>query len=800
MAKVHSRTVLLRKALGAWKIYTAKHQKAQQQRQESKRKKARYLFLQAKATHHFFILRSAWYVWHCQLQQKRHQKHRLQIAESRYCTHLQRTTLRHWAAWAEFHKIRREQEKKQIAALQMLQRRRLFHRWKQRQIYVHRLSETCQMLQQQCARAAVHHSFEKWKQQLCWCRHLYDAEIRAHNHFETKLMIQVLRLWRGAIQIRKEFRDRSARCVREFQANMMRRSMIHLFARWFRNSQLARSKRMQMRIAELHHARELLRHSWLVLLRYSNLRSQKKLQQKSAQSFYDAALKLRAMRRWKSRNLERGRQSQQLGHALSRYYLSLKYRVFGAWHRYLQHHRQKRDEEREALDWRRQRLLKAGVSRWLQVGMSLRANRVFAAAEQDAQKEYDRYHLMQSLVQKWKRHRACGSKTISSVGDMFHESVERMHESDGTSAGCATAVNVVGMQGVENFGHTKCGMLSVPEDTTAHMGFSTVPLVKNANSSDRDLGRPLHAQTGGSECMGNYMPNVLTSASTTTSRLLPKRPALLYRETRTEGVTSNSQASEVIHGRPSVPPCVPAAESLSLMTRSVQPAATELLRASPASSTSAASPEHTLAAVLKTPGIEFAPGSPQSRSPLSPESTSPPPTSQAPCVLSSPVALVSMPGSYAPRYSHLAVCTTPAAEGDLQANVFPSGVPSSSQGLVVEAHNHQSLLQEIKEIQDALLIFATRRPQYIEQHRLMTEFHDCLHIPKGETIPSCEALKTYRSLGRRTTLDAHFKSEEELWEWYQGLVSAGLEYERQLQVVESLRDRIQHLTKQMHML
>jgi len=119
--------------------------------------------------------------------------------------------------------------------------------------------------------------------------------------------------------------------------------------------------------------------------------------------------------RWRVRCADRESDRNRLAAAAAQCVRGLQRRLLRRWLAYLTHRRRKREEEGEVLHHRHRRLLQAGVTQWLAVGLAIRARRILEAAEADARRAYTHHRALQTLLRRWRYRRAAAGGAATTM-------------------------------------------------------------------------------------------------------------------------------------------------------------------------------------------------------------------------------------------------------------------------------------------------------------------------------------------------------------------------------------------------
>eukprot|EP00667_Euglena_gracilis_P003960 EG_transcript_3974 len=405
LARVHWRTALLRKVLAAWRHFVVEHRAAQQQRRDQKRLRGQQQVVQAVAARQFFLLRIHLYLWHCQVKAVQHDRSVVTRAAQHHARRVLRRAVAAWRLYAALRKRRRIEDAEATELLLVTRKHHLYHRWKRRLWYCQALHHAFQALQRCYGGWCLRLAFRQWRGERQWARYLHWAEGRAREHFTAQLQHRAFAGWHAVVRRRQQQLALDRGRLEQFRFDADRRLRRRTLRRWLQAAFQRRGQAARLARAAQHHRRRLLARCLLRLLRYVDRRRRKALLRAAADQHHLCAAKKSALAKWQARHAQRLTLLDRLEAARQwRQRFGLR-RALGAWRRYAAGRRRKREEEGEVLHARHVRLLKTGVAKWLEVGLALRAQRVFAAAARDAELAYRRHRALQTLVLRWRRTR-----------------------------------------------------------------------------------------------------------------------------------------------------------------------------------------------------------------------------------------------------------------------------------------------------------------------------------------------------------------------------------------------------------
>ncbi|KAL5022131.1 hypothetical protein ScPMuIL_001286, partial [Solemya velum] len=228
------------------------------------------------------------------------------------------------------------------------------------------------------------------------------ANQTAHDYCNRKIFNKVMTTWHRYSTIHAYKKSETRQWVQSAVDHLNCKKLGRYFDQWRICRDEAIVHKLKMRQASEHWNRKTMHLVWAGWRDHIHLAHRKNLLMKQCSWFYSIRLTAQTFTTWKKRHLEVGEENRKCGTALWHWSLILQKKVLCAWHDYFLDRRRKAERRSRALDRRRTRILKEGVSKWLMVANDLSALRAKFAAQQHAQFAYVKYQLVQKAALHWK--------------------------------------------------------------------------------------------------------------------------------------------------------------------------------------------------------------------------------------------------------------------------------------------------------------------------------------------------------------------------------------------------------------
>ncbi|CAG2201768.1 SFI1 [Mytilus edulis] len=260
---------------------------------------------------------------------------------------------------------------------------------------------------------AEEQSSKKCQQLLRWTLHRWrdnceeQQEVRqteniAICHYHRCLLTKVTTAWHRYSVIHAYKKSEMRQWVENTQKSLNHNKLQRYFSFWRSTRDESILKKLKTEQAAQHCNRVLLQNfifQWKEFVQYS---IKKKLLMKQSVWFNEVRLKSWSIATWKQEHAKTQETAQKSALAMWHWSLNLQKQALIAWYMYAQERKRKKNRINEALERRRNRLVRNGIMQWLSVANDLSGLRAKFAAQQHATNAFSLHQLVQKCALHWR--------------------------------------------------------------------------------------------------------------------------------------------------------------------------------------------------------------------------------------------------------------------------------------------------------------------------------------------------------------------------------------------------------------
>ncbi|XP_060082436.1 protein SFI1 homolog [Ylistrum balloti] len=224
----------------------------------------------------------------------------------------------------------------------------------------------------------------------------------ADLHRNRRLLGKVLTTWHRYAAIHAYKKSETRHWVEATQEVLNRNKLQRYFGQW----RLARERSLLYQLrqaqAEQHHKRYILQQMFKAWETFTEQSRSKKLLMKQCTWFNNKRLMICFFAKWKSQYYLAEEEHRKSGLALWHWSLVVQRKALVTWYMETQNKKRKKQRLLEALERRRNRLLRQGVVQWLTMSSDLTEMRAKFAAQQHAKNAFVKHQLVQRCALHWR--------------------------------------------------------------------------------------------------------------------------------------------------------------------------------------------------------------------------------------------------------------------------------------------------------------------------------------------------------------------------------------------------------------
>ncbi|VDI06451.1 protein SFI1 [Mytilus galloprovincialis] len=260
---------------------------------------------------------------------------------------------------------------------------------------------------------AEEQSSKKCQQLLRWTLHRWrdnceeqqedrQTENMAICHYHRCLLTKVTTAWHRYAVIHAYKKSEMRQWVENTQKTLNHNKLQRYFSFWRTTRDESILKKLKTEQAAQHYNRVLLQNlisQWKEFVQDS---IKKKLLIKQSVWFNEVRLKTWSIATWKQEHAKTQETAQKSALAMWHWSLNLQKQALIAWYMYAQERKRKKNRINEALERRRNRLVRNGITQWLSVANDLSGLRAKFAAQQHATNAFSLHQLVQKCALHWR--------------------------------------------------------------------------------------------------------------------------------------------------------------------------------------------------------------------------------------------------------------------------------------------------------------------------------------------------------------------------------------------------------------
>ncbi|XP_070539749.1 protein SFI1 homolog [Ptychodera flava] len=357
VASSHYHSPLCRKVFTDWKLYRDGNKKAY----ESERKAARHDYLKTA--------RRSWRAWRQYIEHHQQKKTKGNLADTHYAQKLFKKVITTWKLYT-----RQSVRTKRIVEEKVMAHNQQLSRWALWQWYEH----VKELVEDKA------------------------LENKATNHWQISIKIKVLKNWHEyTIKhiYRKHCKEQE---VMEARQCLDKAKMKRFFRQWIENHKKSVKDKEQLQRAVEHWKRRQYEKTFMAWIKYKQISIRKQLLAKQSMWLHNTRLLTSHFLQWRTHFQNAEEENTKTAIALWQWSLVVQRKALLSWNEYTKEKKRKSQRIAEALDQRRQRLLRCGVSQWLRVATDLSSSRASYAAQQQAKTAYGTMQVVYRCAKHWK--------------------------------------------------------------------------------------------------------------------------------------------------------------------------------------------------------------------------------------------------------------------------------------------------------------------------------------------------------------------------------------------------------------
>ncbi|XP_006816433.1 protein SFI1 homolog [Saccoglossus kowalevskii] len=310
-----------------------------------------------------------------------------------------------WLAWQQYVAYRKQKYLKVLTANNHNNQKllmRVLTAWK---FYTKQCTNTKQVVEQklenynmQLSRWALWQWYENVKVQI----EDKASENKATNHWQISHKAKVFSAWRNYTMSHICNKHSKQQEVTEARETLDKVKVKRVFYAWINTHKTSiRNRELQER-ADRHWDNKLCQKSFTAWMLYRKYAIRKHLLRKQCMWLHNTRITATFFIKWRQQYHEAQETNTKNTMALWQWAYSVERRCLLAWFSYTLEKKRKAERISQAMDQRRQRFLRKGVSQWLKVATDISANRATYAASEQAKIAYSTMQVVYRCANHWK--------------------------------------------------------------------------------------------------------------------------------------------------------------------------------------------------------------------------------------------------------------------------------------------------------------------------------------------------------------------------------------------------------------
>lgn len=328
---------------------------------------------------------------------------------------VQRSSLRHyyirllkksWMAWEQFVHHRQVKWQKQVRADLHYQRHifsTVITAWKDHHSHAKAAEAHCERKLQRHNFNRLRFAFEMWKQNVRENKAEQQNKEVARTFLNQTLLSKCFFCWREFATRHTVKKWKQWQQVQEIQKDLEKGKLHRSFRAWksfTRKSVYDRNLKLK---ADGHHKKTLMNKMVLMWKGYVRLCFRIKILQRQSMWLHNRRITASFFSKWKKQHSAAVREKRQTVLALWQWSVTLQRKAFYAILEYAISRKRKAARISRALEERRNRLLRIGVTRWMKVGFHLAAERSRLAQERQLEAAHSVHRCVYRCAMHWRR-------------------------------------------------------------------------------------------------------------------------------------------------------------------------------------------------------------------------------------------------------------------------------------------------------------------------------------------------------------------------------------------------------------
>ncbi|XP_053406636.1 protein SFI1 homolog [Mercenaria mercenaria] len=349
---------------------------------------------------------------------------RQDIEASRYyCRRIMKRCIH---AWISYTRLRREKKRKTERARNHYHRRlcqKVIAMWLHYVDTQRAINARVEIMYRRKCLLFLSEAFHTWKDNIGEQKLERHTERVADRHYTLKILAKVFTAWHRFSAIHAYKKSETRQWVESARQHLDSRVVEIYFLKWKAYHIEHMSMKMKYARAVEHHNVKVKLKVMVTWQQFTKESIRKSLLRKQSDWFHNLRLTARCFIAWKHAYSAAQVEKQKSSLALWHWCLNLHRKVLMAWYMYTQQCKHKKSLIQTAMECRRSRLIKNGLTQWLRVADDMSAMRKQMAVQQQAKNVYETYQLVLRCGLHWKawaskrRQARGGPKPTVSVGD-----------------------------------------------------------------------------------------------------------------------------------------------------------------------------------------------------------------------------------------------------------------------------------------------------------------------------------------------------------------------------------------------
>ncbi|XP_056293562.1 protein SFI1 homolog isoform X2 [Pseudoliparis swirei] len=246
-----------------------------------------------------------------------------------------------------------------------------------------------------------------WRDNAALQTELRLTELRAQNHFQHFLQLQVFLAWREGTACAASKRHQQGEAVNKAQKSRNQVRLLHSFRRWRKQTREARRERMCMEKARQQHDSKLLSKALKAWKNHHNQLQKNKVMRRQVILLLRLKMYQTYFDQWRMKLQHRRREAKQTERALWHWSLTLQAKVLCGWRLQVTEQRRKQEQAASAAQVYRDQLLREGVTCILTYAAHM--SDLTTSLTQHSQEQRSR-HLQRAVkrcAMRWKQRALC---------------------------------------------------------------------------------------------------------------------------------------------------------------------------------------------------------------------------------------------------------------------------------------------------------------------------------------------------------------------------------------------------------